>query len=254
MLPSMYLRDFRPESPEAVVLLHGQVFDGRLWDEVIPSLAPRRVLVPDFPGHGRSSAEPVRPLADSHVELEAQLLARGVREAFVVGYSLGSWHALGLALRGKLSVKGLYLLGPWPGADAAVLAQFAGLAPLARTRQLDWVEVFLGNCFSKDWAATHPATLAATRERIREGSAHALIEELTHFPAMEDFRPRAGELSMPVLIRVGDADPSTPAVAAEAFAKNVKQCRLEVVPGVAHHYLAQDFEGTVASIKRFVGG
>ena len=95
---------------------------------------------------------------------------------------------------------------------------------------------------------------AATRERIREGSAHALIEELTHFPAMEDFRPRAGELSMPVLIRVGDADPSTPAVAAEAFAKNVKQCRLEVVPGVAHHYLAQDFEGTVASIQRFAGG
>lgn len=249
----MFLRDFRPESPRAVVLLHGQVFDGRLWDDVVPSLASHRVVVPDFPGHGRSVAEPVRPLAEAHAELEAQLLARGIREAHVVGYSLGSWHALGLALRGKVAVKGLYLLGPWPGADPAVLAQFAGLSPLARTRQLDWVEVFLGNCFSKDWAAAHPATVAATRQRIREGSAHALIEELTHFPNMEDFRPRAGELSMPVVIRVGDADPSTPAAAAQAFASNVRQCQLEVVPGAGHHCLVQDFEGTVRSIQQFVG-
>jgi pimeloyl-ACP methyl ester carboxylesterase len=249
----MYFRDLHPERKATILLLHGQVFDGRLFDRVAPSLEGHRVLIPDLPGHGLSAGDIVpAALADVQGALEQALAERGITELKVMGYSMGSWHALGLALRRKVKVTRLFLLGPFPGADAAVLAQFAGLAGVAQAGQLDWTQVFFGNCFPAAWAAAHPATAAATKQEIRAGSASTLLSELTKFPGMEDFRARGGELDMPVRVRVGDADPSTPLAPVQGFVGAIAKGELEVVPGVAHHYFAQDFEATVASLKGFL--
>jgi pimeloyl-ACP methyl ester carboxylesterase len=248
----MHVHDISPEKPNTLVLIHGQVFDSSVWDDAVPSF-DARLLVPDMPGHGRSSAMLVTDFAQQQEALEQALRTRARGPVHLVGYSLGSYHALALALRARLEVKTLTMLGPWPGADKAVLEAFAGLVPAVRSGQLAWEDVFLGNCFPPEFAAAHPALVARTRAQIRRGSVHALLEELVRFPAMEDLRPRLGLLKVPLLVRVGDRDPSTPAQTGEAMAKLAPRMTLEVVPGVAHHYLAQDLEGTVASIKRFTG-
>lgn len=250
----MYVREFHTQHSIPVLLLHGQVFDGRLFEPMESCLPNHRLLIPDLPAHGRSSAELVPALDDIAPKLEAELESRKVNDVFLVGYSLGSWHALGVALRRKVRVRGLYLLGPFAGADAAVLGQFAGLAKMARAGQLDWVEVFLGNCFPKAWADAHPATVAKARHEIRQASALVLMEELERFPSMTDWRPRLNELDVPCVVRVGSEDPSTPLAAAQSIASAIRGARLEVVPGVAHHLLGQDFEATATSIKRFVEG
>jgi pimeloyl-ACP methyl ester carboxylesterase len=195
----------------------------------------------------------VSDFAQQQEQLEAALLAKTTGPVHLVGYSLGSFHALALALRARLRVQSLMLLGPFPGADRAVLDAFAGYVPLMKSGQVSWVDVFLTNCFTPEFAAAHPATVAKTRAHIERSSGLALLEELQRFPAMVDLRPRLGELKVPVLVRVGDKDPSTAAAVGEAVVKAVPGAKLELVPGVAHHYLAQDFEGTVASIKRFTG-
>ena len=198
----MFIREDNATSSKTLILLHGQVFDGRIWDDAVPSF-DARVLRPDLPGHGQSSADVVIDFKKQQDRLEAALLDRARGPAHLVGYSLGSYHALALALRGRLDVASLTMLGPWPGADPAVLEQFAGLAPLAEQEQVPWVDVFLGNCFTPSFAASHPATVALTRARIRQGAAATLIAELRLFPRMVDLRPRLSELKMPVLLRVG---------------------------------------------------
>jgi pimeloyl-ACP methyl ester carboxylesterase len=248
----VFVHDHSPEKSKTLVLIHGQVIDSSYWDDALPSF-DARLLVPDMPGHGRSAADVVMDWPKVHDGLEAALLAKTKGPVHLVGFSLGSYHALALTLRGALKVETLTMLGPWPGNDKAVLDTHAGHVPVIRSGTVPWVEVFLGSCFSAEYAAQHPAAVARARAQIARGAVHALIEELARFPAMSDLRPRLGEVKVPLLVRVGDKDPSTPAAVGEAMAKANPLVKLEVVPGVAHHYLAQDFEGTVASIKRFTG-
>lgn len=248
----MHVHDVAPQKPKTLVLLHGQVFDSSYWSDAVPSF-DARVLLPDMPGHGASRGELVAPWPKLHAELEAQLLARTKGPVHLVGYSLGSYHALALALRGALQVETLTMLGPWPGADKAMLDAYAANVQVVRSGAANWVDVFQGLCFSPEFAAAHPATVAKTRAHLERSSVLALLDELAQFPAMEDFRPRLGELKVPTLVRVGEKDASTPADVGRAMAKASPKVTLEVVPGVAHHYLVQDFEGTVASIKKFTG-
>lgn len=248
----MHVRDVSPEKHKTLVLIHGQIFDSTYWDDALPSF-DARVLLPDMPGLGKSAGELVEDWPRMHDSLERALLARTSQPVHLVGYSLGSYHALVLALRGKLKVLSLTMLGPFPGNDQPALDALAALAVAVRSGALSWVDVVLNNCFSQEFISAHPATVARTRERISRCSVHALLEELARCPLLADLRPRLGELTMPVLVRVGDRDPSTKAEVGEAIAKSSANVRLEIVPGVAHDYLTQDFEGTVASIKRFTG-
>jgi pimeloyl-ACP methyl ester carboxylesterase len=215
-------------------LIHGQVFDSTVWNEVLPSLAAR-VLLPDMPGLGASCDELVVdfPLAQSR--LEEALLSRTSGPVHLVGYSLGSYHALALTLKGKLRVKSLMMLGPWPGADQPVLDSFAAYEPAVRAGQVSWVDVFLANCFSAEFAVAHPATVARTRAQIAAGSIHALLSEFAFFPRMPDLRPRLAEVKVPFLVRVGEKDPSTPAAVGAAMKQLAPQLQLEIVPGVALH-------------------
>src|SRR5690349_21064840 len=116
-------REFGDPAAAPVLLIHGQMIDGAVWDPLVRRLSvKRRVLVPDLPGHGRTPL--ARPWTFEGVReaLEAELLSRGARELDVGGYSLGAYHALALALAGHVHVRKLWLAGPVAGADPDVLA------------------------------------------------------------------------------------------------------------------------------------
>jgi pimeloyl-ACP methyl ester carboxylesterase len=57
---------------------------------------------------------------------------------------------------------------------------------------------------------------------------------------------------VPTLVRVGDADQNVPLAMVKPIADAIPGARLEIVPGCGHLYLAQDAEGTVASVERFL--
>src|SRR5689334_8517196 len=92
------LRVFEAGSGPTIALLHGLGGAASNWALVAPALARRsRVVVPDLPGHGGSSAlpAPVETL-DPYADRVAALLAE---PAVVVGHSLGAVVALRLAAR-----------------------------------------------------------------------------------------------------------------------------------------------------------
>jgi pimeloyl-ACP methyl ester carboxylesterase len=104
------LRSFTAGAGSTVALLHGLGGAASNWALVAPALAERyRVLVPDLPGHGGSSAlpAPVETL-DPYADRVAALLAE---PAVVVGHSLGAVVALRLAVRRPELVRGIVLAG-----------------------------------------------------------------------------------------------------------------------------------------------
>src|SRR3954470_2022416 len=128
-----------------LLLVHGLGGAASNWTELAPLLLRRhRVLVPDLPGHGGSSALPgvsgLEPFAD-RVALVAE--REGMLPAPVVGHSLGGMVALRLALRRPQDV------------TALVLAAAAGLS--------------IGNVWGRQllsiFTAVRPGRIAGRRRR-----------------------------------------------------------------------------------------
>src|SRR5512133_250665 len=102
----------------SLILVHGLGGAAANWTELVPLLVRRhRLLVPDLPGHGGSTALPavagLEPFAD-RVALVAE--REGMLPAAVVGHSLGGMIVLRMALRRPDDV------------PAIVLAAAAGLS------------------------------------------------------------------------------------------------------------------------------
>jgi pimeloyl-ACP methyl ester carboxylesterase len=110
----------------AVVLVHGLGGGAGNWRLIAPALAAGwRVIVPDLPGHGGSSALPAAPTLDPYAEaVHAVLEAEEALPAVWVGHSLGSPIALRAAIRRPEAVHGI------------VLAAGAGISSSLRTGQL----------------------------------------------------------------------------------------------------------------------
>ncbi len=107
MTSSKLAYEFRGEGETTVVMLHGVFMDRRLWDEVVPDLDSRILLV-DMPAHGDSDFEPGASI-DNHVDSIANLLSDlEVHSPVIVGHSWGGMVALRLAQ--TLTLSGLVLV------------------------------------------------------------------------------------------------------------------------------------------------
>src|SRR6266566_3569009 len=105
------MRYFEGGEGPPLILVHGLGGAAANWTELVPLLAMRhRLLVPDLPGHGGSTALPavagLEPSAD-RVALVAE--REGMLPAAVVGHSLGGMVVLRLALRRPDAVASLVL-------------------------------------------------------------------------------------------------------------------------------------------------
>lgn len=110
---TVYLEAGPPDGP-AVLVLHGLAATNASMLPTAWELArDHRVIAPDLPGHGASSAPRATYDARFFARWAAALLdGLGVSEAVVVGNSLGGRIALEIALEHPERVRGLVLLAP----------------------------------------------------------------------------------------------------------------------------------------------
>lgn len=101
--PDVNVREYGPPGERAIVLLHGYSASIEWWEEVAPQLArDRRVVAIDLVGHGGSEA-PSEPqqfqVGDQASAVRRALTVLGVRQAVVIGHSMGGSVAAVLAAR-----------------------------------------------------------------------------------------------------------------------------------------------------------
>ncbi len=98
-----------------LVLLHGWAMSAAAFQELAGLLAENfRVLVPDLPGHGKSSPAGRNDLAGLSDVLTDWLSSLAAGPYTLVGWSLGGMLSLQIASDGKLPVERLSLIGSTP--------------------------------------------------------------------------------------------------------------------------------------------
>ncbi len=104
-----------------LLLLHGFGNEARIWDDLVPSLAPHyRVMALDLRGHGDSDHHPGGAYDyDDHVEdLEAVFAHLGIERAVLVAHSLGGRIAMLFGGRHSEQLAGLVIVDSAPELDS----------------------------------------------------------------------------------------------------------------------------------------
>src|SRR6266511_1224791 len=247
-----------------LLLVYGLGGAASNWTELVPLLAERhRLLVPDLPGHGGSSALPavsgLEPFAD-RVALVAE--REGMLPAPVVGHSLGGMIVLRLALRRPAGVQAVVLAGAaglssgnvWgrellslfttvrPGRLAARYRGWVTRSPLLRRLVFGFVSV----------ADPVALTEEAVEGFLAAQLLHTDVDSAWQALRRDDPRQELEAVRCPVLVLWGSEDVQLPLDDAFEYTRRLR-ARLRVIPGCGHLLIGERPDAYADAIERFLG-
>ncbi len=215
-----------------LVLIHGLAGRGEDWSPLIPRLAAAgfHVYAPDLLGYGRSP----RPDASYSISMQEKLVAgymraMGIGRADVVGWSMGGWVAMKLAIDDAPMVDrmvlfdaaGVYFPGYSDLGDVFVPADVAGVGRLMSL------------------LTPHPPRLPEFLERdvMRriQGNGWVIRRSLAAMTSGRDLLNfRLGEVTQPTLVVWGKQDVLIPIAAGETLHRGIPGSSMLVVDGCGH--------------------
>jgi pimeloyl-ACP methyl ester carboxylesterase len=247
-----------------LVLVHGLGGSAWNWTELAPLLASRhRLLVPDLPGHGGSSALPavsgLEPYAD-RVALVAE--REQMLPAPVVGHSLGGVVVLRLALRRPEDVTAIVLAGAAGLSIGNVLGrQILSLFTAVRPgriagRYRAWVArsarlrrfVFGFVSVADPEALTNEAVEGFLAAHLMHSDVDGAWQALR----VDDPRQELEAIRCPVLVLWGAEDVQLPLDDAFEYSRRLR-ARLRVIPGCGHLLIGERPDACEQAIEDFLG-
>jgi 2-succinyl-6-hydroxy-2,4-cyclohexadiene-1-carboxylate synthase len=211
-----------------LVLLHGFAATARAWDGVIDALDPaRQRAIPLSPADGASFGEAVRAV-----------LAAAPDRFALCGYSLGGRIALHVALAAPERVERLVLVSSTAGIDdpGERAARRDADERLATFAEQAGIEAFADRWQAQPlFAGTSPGAAARWRDDILRCDPEELAGTLRALGTgrMQPLWTRLGELTMPVVVVVGEQDGKFAALG-RRLAAAFPDARLEAIPGAGH--------------------
>jgi non-heme chloroperoxidase len=206
---------------QPVVLIHGYPLSGRAWDKQVPVLleAGRRVITYDRRGFGQSS-QPVVGYDTFAADLDRLLEHLDVREAVLVGHSMGSGEvARYLAAYGSDRVARGVLVSPIPpfllqtseNPGGVPQSLFDGFVQAAQSDMPAWMKGFLDSFYNFDTlrgSLVSDQAYQASWNIAVGASATAAVACIPTWAT--DFRPDLDKIDVPMLVIHGDADQVLP--------------------------------------------
>ena len=240
----------------AVVLLHGFPHDRALWRHQVAALSDaHRCIAPDLPGFGSSSPLPA-PTVEAYADAVVALLDElGVARATVAGLSMGGYVAFALWRRYPERVRALILCDTKSGADTdearakrrdlIAVAERDGAAAVAAT-QLDGM-------LGKTTRATRPAVVSDVRAMMERQPVIGITGALTALMQRPDSTSLLGDISVPVLVAVGDEDTLTPPKEALAMHRAIRTSTLVEIAQSGHATALEQPAAVNAAFRAFLG-
>jgi pimeloyl-ACP methyl ester carboxylesterase len=247
-----------------LVLVHGLGGAAANWVELAPLLAERyRVLVPELPGHGRSTALPIVPNLAAFADRLALVAAHErLLPAAVVGHSLGGLVGLRWALRRPTDVSALVLAAA-AGISSATLRAKYGLRILGLVgpRRLikPWSRSVASSAVLRQfvfgyWGAADPLALsAASVDGFLAGTLEATDSaSAARVLVTDDVREELGDVSCPCLVLWGARDNQLRLADGFEFARRLG-APLRTIAGCGHLLIGERPELCAQAITEFVG-
>ena len=233
-------RAINPTLP-SIVFVHGAALDHSVW--TLPSRYfahhGHNVLAVDLPGHGRSKGEPLSSIGEMADWLLRLLDAAGLKEAAVVGHSMGSLIALETAATHPERVSTIVLLGtsvPMPVSESLLTA-----AEINSHTALDMINI---------WGHSHRAQLGGnlTPGLWMSGIAIRLLERSAPGVLYNDLKAcneyvrgleSGAQVNCPALLILGRQDLMAPPRAATDLLKAIPGAKSVVLEDCGHMMLAE---------------
>jgi len=213
------------------LLLHGFTGVGSWWDPMVEDLSRENTLIiPDLPGHGRSTVRPgPYRLSQVSVDLFALMDKLGIDRFNVIGYSAGGITLLHMATQEPHRIRAM-----------SVVAAAHTLTESNRDRLTNWPSFDdWGEGTREYWFDVHPGgedqvrtLLEAMRGMAAEGDEmNFTLEELSHIEAR-------------TLLVTGDRDWLVPLDLATEMYDAIPDAALWIVPWQGHSPLLPDWGGS----------
>ena len=146
-------------SGPAIVLLHGFPESGTLWQNIWDELAASyTVIIPDFPGSGKSILEKETSIVEMAECLNAILDNEGIDTAVIAGHSMGGYVAFAFADKYPGKVKGLTLVHSTPEADddEKIKTRLKSIELIRKGAKLTFITYMVPNLFSELFKQSKP--------------------------------------------------------------------------------------------------
>lgn len=243
-----------------LVLLHGWAMSAAVFSELATLLADDfRLLIPDLPGHGKSSPAVQNDLAGISADLLCWLDVVVQGPVALIGWSLGGMLAMEMASRQMLPVDRLVLIGTTPrftlSDDWTCGLPSAQVRALARNLERSF-EATLANFFALAFAGEKIAlerlrmirSFAVKRSPLPDrDAALGLLKML----AVQDQRETLAAIKQPVLVLHGDLDQISPLAAGRYLAATLAAGHLEAFSGVGHGPFLSQPQAAAEKIREF---
>ncbi|MGH2934959.1 MAG: alpha/beta fold hydrolase [Gaiellaceae bacterium] len=249
----------------ALVLVHGLGGTIENWRALAPSLAARhRVLVPDLPGHGRSSALPEARDLDALAEAVLGIAeAEETGDAVWIGHSLGGVIALRAAGLRPEAVLGVVLAAA-AGIGSASRAARVTLTLLGVTRPARliaphrhaWARSRLGRRAAFGWwgVADPDALEPELAEAFLVGPAHHTdTRQAGRALLVSDPRTELDRVSCPCLCLWGASDNWVKLQDGIEYARRL-HAPLRTIAGCGHLLIGERPDACLAAIDEFLAG
>ncbi|MBK8138581.1 MAG: alpha/beta hydrolase [Chloroflexi bacterium] len=231
-------------SGPTVVFAHGFMFTLQEWNVVWKMLLAKgyRLIAFDQRGHGKttigSDGIGSRQMASDY---EAVLAHFDVKDGILVGHSMGGFLTQAFLLNhpeaAKKHLKGAILFAALVGNVTKDAPQNRVQIPLIKYGIIKRVmqSPVYGTMFATSLMGDHPtpALIRTTLDVMLAQNTPPLIPILQAMVA-EDFTPRLGEISLPVVVICGSNDKTTPKWHSEVLGKSIPNARNVWVEGKGH--------------------
>jgi 3-oxoadipate enol-lactonase len=253
------LRDFHVEEHgdgAPLLLLQGLGQGKWAWRYVVPALSRRfRTMLFDTRGTGQRRA-PTEPYGIADLAEEAGAVLDG-RRAHVIGFSMGGYVALTLALARPELVRSLVLAGTGAGGSGRVprpahvreaFDTAFGLPPE------EFGRATMPYTFAPGWPEANPTRFEAIlAARLEQPTPDATI--LAHADACYRFYDEGRDverISAPALVLHGDADLIVPVENGRMLAERLPNGRYVELAGHGHNLMLEDPDTFVSVVLEFL--
>jgi pimeloyl-ACP methyl ester carboxylesterase len=221
-----------------LIFIHGAGFTGACFENQLRYFSGSRA--PNLPGH-LSHGEPAT-IDDFADAIEQYVEQESLQDVIACGHSMGGAVALAVALRGRIQLRGIALLGA--GARLRVAPDILqDLQSDFQTTVRNLASLFFAEASEEriEWAAGSMLSVGAD-QTLRDFRACNAFDVLA----------RLSEIRVQLLALTGEHDVMTPPKYALALADRVPRGQARIIPGAGHFVMVERPVETNAALATFI--